>query len=302
MRHNILLIGCLGAALLTASLGHAAHADTPASHAASPSSGHTDSHASPPSGGAGSSHASSGPSPTAHADGSHASGTPSSPAPAAHPAASTLPPPPAVPPALHALPDYGGRDGIAGTTYVASATPALNPLAQAWRAFEALAIVLALVVGGLYALKRLGVIRPDGSAAPPASLLAVLPGFLKSAKPAAQAPASEALSAWMTMLGSQTLPNAQGASLHLVSLGGKTLLIGATSQSVSLISEVDAPAASVPTLDTGQMPSAFDGFLMQADHAPQRQSNETELLMNATTMRLQAMIARSEGQAAGHRS
>lgn len=226
-----------------------------------------------------------------------------------HPAAAVPRPKAAAPAAVRTLPDYGGRDGIAGTTYAAPASSAPNPLAQAWRAFEALVIVLALIVGGLYALRRFGLIKPDGSVSGPAPFLAALPGLLKTINPAkspvpASLPASEASAAWLTMLGSQPLPNAQGASLHLISLGGKTLLIGATAQSVSLISELDDDWQAEPalTLETGQMPSSFDGFLMQADHAPVRQSNETELLMNATTMRLQAMIARSEGQVNGHRS
>lgn len=226
-----------------------------------------------------------------------------------HPAAAMPKPKPVVPAPVRTLPDYGGRDGIAGTTYAAQASPALNPLAQAWRAFEALAIVLALVVGGLYGLKHCGLIKPDGSVSGPKPLLTALPGFLKAVMPpkdpaAAPSPAAASPAAWITMLGSQQLPNAQGVSLHLVSLGGKTLLIGATAQSVSLISELDDDWQAEPalTLETGQMPSSFDGFLMQADHAPVRQSNETELLMNATTMRLQAMIARSEGQVNGHRS
>ncbi len=225
-----------------------------------------------------------------------------------HPVAAVPKPPPAPASSVRTLPDYGGRDGITGTAYAAQSSPALNPLAQAGRAFEALVIVLALVVGGLYLLKRSGVLKPDGSASGPLPLFAAVPGFLKTILPAkssvpAPSQAVAAPSPWFTMIGSQPLPNAQGASLHLVSVGGKTLLLGTTGQSVSLISEVDAARQDeyAPTLDTGHMPSSFDGFLMQADQSPLRQSNETELLMSATTMRLQAMIARSEAQSNGHR-
>jgi len=214
----------------------------------------------------------------------------------------------AAPAAVRALPDYGGRDGITGTASAAQSSPVLNPLAQAWRAFEALVIVLALVVGGLYLLKRSGMLKPDGSASGPMPLLAAMPGFLKALKPAktsVSAPSQTETSPapWITMLGSQALPTVPGASLHLISVGGKTLLLGATAQSVALISEVDAARREefVPSMDTGQMPSSFDGYLVQADQSPLRQSNETELLMGATTMRLQAMIARSEAQSSGHR-
>lgn len=218
-------------------------------------------------------------------------------------------PAPAPPPAVRTLPDYGGRDGITGAASASQSSPALNPLAQAWRAFEALAIVLALVVGGLYGLKRSGMLKSDGSVSGPMPLLAAVPGFLKTINPAkspvpALNPAEASPSPWVTMIGSQSLPNTQGASLHLVSVGGKTLLLGATAQSVSLITEVDAARQDeyVPAMDTGQMPSSFDGFLIQADQSPLRQSNETELLMSATTMRLQAMIARSEAESSGHRA
>lgn len=225
-----------------------------------------------------------------------------------HPVAAVPKPPPAPVSSVRTLPDYGGREGITGAAYAAQASPALNPLAQAWRAFEALAIVLVLVVGGLYGLKRFGMLKPDDSAAGPMPLPAAVPGFLKTRKSPktsvpAPIPAGASSSPWITMIGSQALPNAQGASLHLVSVGGKTLLLGATGQSVSLISEVDDTRQDeyAPTLDTGHMPSSFDGFLMQADQSPLRQSNETELLMSATTMRLQAMIARSEAESSGHR-
>lgn len=234
--------------------------------------------------------------------------TKSAPAPV-RPAAIVSKPKAAAPAAVPALPDYGGRDGITGAAYAVQPSPALNPLAQAGRAFEALVIVLALVVGGLYGLKRSGVLKADGSASGPMPLLAAVPGFLKPLKPGktsvpAPGPAEASASPWFTMIGSQPLPNVPGASLHLVSVGGKTLLLGATAQSVLLISEVDGArqAEHVPTMDTGQMPSAFDGFLMQADQSPLRQSNETELLMSATTMRLQAMIARSEAESGTHRA
>lgn len=226
-----------------------------------------------------------------------------------HPVTASAKPARAAAPAVRALPDYGGRDSIAGTSDAAPSVPALNPLAQAWRAFEALAIVLALVVGGLYGLKRLGLLKPDGSVSAPTPLLAALPGFLKGTKPvptaaAAASPTGVPDGSWMSVIGSQALPNAHGAALHLVSLGGKTLLLGTTAQSVTLISELEgsAPGEPAPTMDTGHAPFSFDSVLSQASYAPVRQANETELLMNATTMRLQAMIARSEGQASGQRS
>jgi len=322
LRHNSLIIGCLGATLLATPGGRAALADTPAAPApapthsdshSGPSSPHTDSH-SGSSAGHSDSHSAPAPSGTgAHTDAGKSSGTAGTPSSSSSSHAAL--PSSNAPPASHALPDYGGRDGIAGTTNAAQSTPALNPLAQAWRAFEALAIVLALIIGGLYLLQRYGLIKPDGGTSVPTPLLAALPGFLKTATqgkgtalPPAPPPGSEA--SWITMIGSQALPNAQGASLHLVSLGGKTLLLGVTGQSISLLSEVDnqrevegeRQAAPAPLMDTGRMPASFDGFLMQADQSPQRQSNETELLMNATTMRLQAMIARSEAQTNGHRS
>ncbi len=170
-------------------------------------------------------------------------------------------------------------------------------------------IVLALIIGGMYGLRRLGVLKPDGSVSGSAPLLSGVPGFLKALKPdkntlSAPPASGSAASPWITIIGSQMLTNAQGATLHLVSVGGKTLLLGATGQSISVLSEMEGglQPEHVPLMDTGQMPSSFDGYLMQADYSPQRQANETELLMSATTMRLQAMIARSETQSNGHRA
>lgn len=184
-----------------------------------------------------------------------------------------------------------------------------SPLSQAWRAFEALVLVLALIVGGLYGLKRAGIIQADGvggvmPSTPRAasfSLARVISQVFApklGTPPSLLSPASSQ-SAWLERLESQPLPGTAGASLHLVSLGGRTLLVGATAASISLITELgSAPQApfapGLQAVPEPAPPRGFDAFLAQADAAPARVPNETELLLNATTMRLQALVARSE--------
>ena len=204
--------------------------------------------------------------------------------------------PSAAPVKASVLPDYGGRDSVGGA--VAPGTP-LNPMSQAWRAFEALAIVLAMVIGGLYLLKRSGLIKTDDQltmkmpAAPKPTAFSISSLIRNKAgrEKTPDAPAAIANAPWVTLLGSQALPNTAGASLHLVSLGGKTLLLGATAQSLSLLTELDAEWQPETESDP-----EFDAYLSYANDTAAHEPNETELLLSSTTMRLQAMIARSKTQ------
>lgn len=202
------------------------------------------------------------------------------------PAAS--PTPPAAPISKTApLPDYGGRDSALGSALDnAGAAPTMNPLAQAGRALEALVIVLALVVGGLYGLKRLGVIKADGQSAPGRRWTAVL-----GAKTTPQSPASDLIA----VLGSQTLPNAAGAGLHVVSVAGKTLLLGATAQTVTLLAELDAGEEIVPELESEADAAAFAAYLQKAGVTPPSAGSgrEAEQALAAATDRLQSLLARS---------
>ena len=185
------------------------------------------------------------------------------------------------------LPDYGGRDSALGSAIDNSgAAPSMNPLAQVGKALEALVIVLALVVGGLYGLKRLGVIKADGQTVPGAPWKTLLSA--KSATPAAT-------SDLIALLDSQLLPNAAGAGLHVVSVAGRTLLLGATVQSVTLLAELEAERET--TADTAPEPdgAAFTAYLQKAGVTapPAEAGRQAEQTLAAATDRLQSLLARS---------
>ncbi len=198
-------------------------------------------------------------------------------------------PPKASVPRAAAIPDYGGRDSgplvpmssapVAASSDTAVGAAALNPLAQAGRALEALVVVLALVVGGLALLKRSGLLSAEGGQAAASFVPGAVAGRLfrlRGPQPS-PAPSAAVKPDMMTLLGSQTLPHAPGAGLHVVSVAGRTLLLGATAQSVTLLAELDADWE--PDIDAA--PSAFADHLRQADPVA------------ATADRLQALLARS---------
>jgi len=124
----------------------------------------------------------------------------------------------ASPPA--STPDYGGRDSAPLTT-VGDAAP--DPAAQAGRALEALVVVLAGVAGVVYLLKRFNLVQP-GANGKPARISA--PSFRRS---------PNATGAGVAVVSSQTLPG--GMMLHVVRVAGKNLLLAATAQSVTAVTE-----------------------------------------------------------------
>ncbi|MDQ2686546.1 MAG: flagellar biosynthetic protein FliO, partial [Armatimonadota bacterium] len=185
------------------------------------------------------------------------------------------------------LPDYGGRDSALGSAIDNSnAVPSMSPLAQVGKALEALVIVLALVVGGLYGLKRLGVIKADGTTVPRTGWAALL-----SAKSTPPAPASDLIA----LLGSQTLPNTPGAGLHVVSIAGRTLLLGATPQSVTLLTELDAGEEALADTETEVDGAAFAAYLQKAGVTPPpaEAGRAAEQTLARATDRLQSLLARS---------
>lgn len=139
------------------------------------------------------------------------------------------------------LPDYGGRDS-AMPAAVGEAAP--DPAASAGRAVEALVVVLAGVAGTVYALKRFGLVKlgADGKSARITG-----PVFGRSASEPASA---------VTIVSSQTLPG--GGMLHVVRVGERTLLLGATAQSVTNITEWD-------TSETQALSDDFEDYLTRAD-------------------------------------
>lgn len=125
-------------------------------------------------------------------------------------------------------PDYGGRDSVGAFQ---NAGTEVGPAAQGLRALESLVVVLALVAGGVWGAKRLGLVGKDGR-------LSFAPGTLrpKHTRTAAQGDP-------IAVRSSQALPG--GGGLHVVTVAGRTLLLGATAQSVTLLTELNA-AESVP--------------------------------------------------------
>ncbi len=151
--------------------------------------------------------------------------------------------PPSNPPAAP-VPDYGGRDSAMPA--VGEAAP--DPAASAGRAVEALVVVLAGVAGTVYVLKRFNLVKPGAN------------GTARITGPVFGRSAGGANSA-VTVVSSQTLPG--GAMLHVVRVGERTLLLGATAQSVTPITELETSSADAPMLSDD-----FEDYLTRADPNP----------------------------------
>ena len=166
---------------------------------------------------------------------------------------SAAPPAPSHPaaPAAAPLPDYGGRE----STPVVVDEAAPSPLAQMGRATDALVIVLAGIVGVVYALKRFGLVKPGENGKPAKLALENFGAFRRNRSD--EAPGGDSP---VTVLSSQTLPG--GAMLHVVSVAGKNLLLGVTPQSVSTLTEW--PAAEGVSADG----ASFEEYLTRADSPP----------------------------------
>ncbi len=175
--------------------------------------------------------------------------------------------PPANPPAPShssanaAVPDYGGRDS-AMPAAVGEAAP--DPAASAGRAVEALVVVLAGVAGTVYALKRFGLVKPGAG------------GTARITGPVFGRSAADTNSA-VTVVSSQTLPG--GAMLHVVRVGERTLLLGATAQSVTNITEWNTPSSESPISDE------FEDYLTRAD------PNSAASGIAAANARLRSLLA-----------
>lgn len=172
--------------------------------------------------------------------------------------------PPSNPPAKAAVPDYGGKEGA--MPVVGEAAP--DPAASAGRAVEALVVVLAGVAGTVYALKRFGLVKPGAD------------GKARIAGPVFGRSAGGADSA-VTVVSSQALPG--GAMLHVVQVGEKTLLLGATAQSVTNITEWDTPETQASPLT-----DEFEDYLTRADPSPAASG------IAAANSRLRSLLAQKQ--------
>ena len=164
------------------------------------------------------------------------------------------PPAPPAAPASAAIPNYGGRDSAPLTT--SEATPAPNPAAQAGRALEALILVLVGVAGVVYALKRFGLVQAGADGKPARIMLSGLGRSLSAA--------SGSSDSLVTVESSRTLPG--GAMLHVVSVPGRTLLLAATSHTVTAVAEwPDASKASDETSEDAASEAHFEDYLARAE-------------------------------------
>ncbi len=171
----------------------------------------------------------------------------------------------AAPPAP--TPDYGGRESAPLAT-AGDAAP--NPAAQAGRAVEALVVVLAGVVGVVYVLKRFDLVRPGANGKP--ARIGGLIGRLPSPS-----------SAGVVVVSSQSLPG--GTMLHVVRVDGRNLLLAATAQSVTTVTEW-----SVPEADPAALADDFEDYLTRA--APDAPRSESGLA--AANARLRSLLSSSQ--------
>ncbi|MDQ2688210.1 MAG: flagellar biosynthetic protein FliO [Armatimonadota bacterium] len=189
---------------------------------------------------------------------------------AAPPAAAPVASAPAV------IPDYGGRDSAPLET----GANAPNPAAQAGRAVEALVLVLLGVGGVVYAMKRFGLVQP-GTGGKAARInfagLSALAGTPRSA-------AGEASP--ITVEASQALPG--GIALHLVTVRGRTLLLGATPQSVQALTEW----RNGPGEDEDET-QEFEAYLARANAAAGETSDPASAL-SAANDRLRSLLDRQK--------
>ena len=173
-----------------------------------------------------------------------------------------------------AIPNYGGRDSAplaAGDAAPSSVDG--GPAAQAGRAAGALVLVLVGVVGVVYALKRFGLVQGGAEGKPARINLSSL-----GRPPSAGLEASA-----VTIDASQALPG--GAMLHVVRVPGRTLLLAATSHTVTAVAEwPDGP-------ETAEDLAAFEDYLARAD-ASDAQTPETGIA--AANARLRSLLSRPQ--------
>ncbi|MCW3061590.1 MAG: hypothetical protein JWQ02_3411 [Capsulimonas sp.] len=209
------------------------------------------------------------------------------------PAPAASAPPPAVGVDPKAIPDYGGRDSSPASSFEGAAgADAPSPLGQAWRAFEALVIVLALVFGGLYLLKRYGILEGGaaGKGGPAAAALRRM-ARQRLAAGAGVAPVTIEGDGGIQVLGVQPLPGSPGACVHLLSVAGRTILVGATAQSVTLISEWEEPDAAE---DADVTPREFSDYLVRQGGPPPApiEQDIVETSVSESNQRLREMLSR----------
>ena len=189
-------------------------------------------------------------------------------------AAPPVPVPPVPAPSASAIPDYGGRESAP----LGTGTEASNPAAQAGRAVEALVLVLLGIGGVIYGLKRFGLVQPGMNGKPAQINFAGLSAAVS--RPAAGTASPVVVEA------SQTLPG--GIVLHLVTVHGRTLLLGAAPQSVQTLTEWRDGTA-----EEDDETQAFEAYLSRANAAAAETSDPTSAL-SAANARLRSLLDRQK--------
>ncbi len=184
-----------------------------------------------------------------------------------------VPGPPVSAPPASAIPDYGGRESAP----LGTGADAPNPAAQAGRAVEALVLVLLGIGGVIYGMKRFGLVQPGTNGKPARINFAGLSAA--GSRPAAGTPSP------VTVEASQTLSG--GTVLHLVTVRGRTLLLGATPQSVQTLTEWrDGPA------EEDDETQAFEAYLARANAAGE--TTEPGSALSAANTRLRSLLDRQK--------
>ncbi len=174
--------------------------------------------------------------------------------------------PPARPPAASSVPDYGGKE----SAMPAIGTSAPDPAASAARALEALVVVLAGVGVVVYGLKRFHLVKSSADGGGAARIAGPVFGRMVSPKDSA-----------VTVVSSQSLPG--GAMLHVVRVGERNLLLAATAQSVTNITEWDTPNQEAAALSDD-----FENYLTRADPNPRDPASG----IAAANARLRSLLSR----------
>jgi len=196
------------------------------------------------------------------------------------------------------IPDYGGRD-VLGTSAPGAADAPASPLSQAWRAFQALVVVLAVTIGVLFVIKKYGLIKP-GTSSPSATPRAGLPGMLLTGwqnflqagnRPSAVVDEASVLN----VLSSTTLPGPAPASVHLVEVAGRRYFVGATAGGMTLLADWETEPVAEPDEEIiAPEDERFESYLNRMGMTAQTPPEVVGERVSQTTDRLQALLARNQ--------
>ncbi len=220
---------------------------------------------------------------------------------------------PADTPSAAAIPDYGGRDAV--LTPPTGDVPGLtntSPLAAAWRAFESLVVVLALIVIALIVIRRYGLLKnglpfqipggakPGRNAPRPAQKPSGPMGTLTSAWKAFLTPSQMFPSAEspLQVVASTPLPGPAGGSVHLIEVEGRRFLVGAATGGLTLLAEWENEAQETEAATVPEEEVRFESYLNRMGMTAQSPPEVVGERVSQAADRLQAMLARTQQEGA----